>query len=280
MLRLLLILLLGTPFFSAGADPVSPPPRLLVFLLAGQSNMAGRAPVETIDQSPDPRLFVFHDDAWLAATEPLHRDKPRVAGVGPGLAFARALLPHLPPDVTIGLVPAAFGGTRIAWWARDFDGEGQRWPDGSTLYAHAVRETRRALRDGRLAGILWNQGESDIASARADGGTAYRDALVTLVAHLREDLAAPDVPFVAATLGPWQEAHAPGLNAVLLSLPSIVSRTAVVDTLAPSLKGNLRAKVDDPIHYDARSSRLLGEHYAEALRPLLQPEGNSSIRAR
>ncbi len=272
MLRLLVVLFAGAPLFTAGADPVSPPQRLLVFLLAGQSNMAGRAPVETIDQTPHPRLFVLHDDAWFAATEPLHRDKPRVAGVGPGLAFARALLPHLPPDVAIGFVPAAFGGTRIAWWARDFDGEGQRWPDGSTLYAHAVRQTRRALRDGSLAGILWNQGESDVASARADGGTAYRGALVNLIAHLREDLGAPDIPFVVSTLGPWQEADATEINAALLSLPSIVHRTAIVDTLAPALKESFRAKIDDPIHYDAPSSRLLGQHYAEALRPLLQLE--------
>jgi hypothetical protein len=263
--------LLATPVtLNAAQDAVAPSGRMVIFLLAGQSNMAGRAKVETVDLSPHPRIRVLHDDAWHPATEPLHRDKPRVAGVGPGLAFARALLPHLPPDVTIGLVPAAFGGTRIEWWARDFSGEGQRWPDGSTLYAHALRQTRTALRHGELGGILWNQGESNIASARADGGAAYRSALVNLIAHLRADLGVADAPFVAATLGPWQETAAVDLHAALRSLPEHVRNSAVVNTLAPGIKEHLKAKTDDPSHYDAPSARLLGELYAEALLPLLK----------
>lgn len=258
------------PSHGLAQAPVDPPARLWVFLLAGQSNMAGRATTEEIDVTPNPRILVLHDESWFPATEPLHRDKPRVAGVGPGLAFARAILPHLPPDVAIGLVPAAYGGTRIEWWARDFSGEGQRWPDGATLYAHAIRQTRIALRHGSLAGILWNQGESNIGSAHADEGLAYGTALTTLAAHLREDLGHPDAPFVAATLGPWQEARAGAINAVLRSVPGRIPKAASVNTLAPDVKDRLKAKVDDPSHYDAASARLLGELYAEAIRPLLK----------
>jgi len=268
MPRLFLVLvLLGSATFAA--DAPTPPQRLLIFLLAGQSNMAGRGPVEKADATPDPRILVLHDDAWHPATEPLHRDKPKVAGVGPGLAFARALLPHLPADVTIGLVPAAFGGTRIEWWAPDFSGEGQRWPDGSTLYTHALAQSRRAQKDGRLAGILWNQGESNLASTRADGGQRYHEDLIALVTRLRTDLGNPALPFVAATLGPWQETAGAHLNAVLLSLPRSLPHSAVVNTLAPGIKEQLRAKPDDPAHYDSASARLLGRLYADALLPLL-----------
>lgn len=269
MPRLFLVFaLLASPAFAA--DLPAAPQRLLIFLLAGQSNMAGRGPVEALDATPDPRILVLHDDAWRPATEPLHRDKPKVAGVGPGLAFARALLPHLPADVTIGLVPAAFGGTRIEWWAPDFGGEGQRWPDSATLYAHALAQTRRAQRDGRVAGILWNQGESNLASARADGGQRYRQELIALVARFRADLGDPALPFVAATLGPWQETPGAELHAVLLALPQTLPHSAVVNTLAPGIKERLRAKPDDPAHYDSASARLLGRLYAEALRPLLE----------
>lgn len=270
-LILTLVSLLSVLWLSSAGHASEPAPRkLMIFLLAGQSNMAGRGPVEALDQSADPRILVFRNGGWAPATEPLHNDKPKVAGVGPGLAFARALLPHLPADVSIGLIPAAFGGTRIEWWARDYRGNEQRWPDGSTLYANAVSLSRLAAKDGTLAGILWNQGESNVASARADGGEAYRRALAALVAHLREDLASPTLPFVAATLGPWQEQNAPEINAVLRAVPEFITHSAVVDTLASGLKEHLRAKVNDPIHYDSPSARLLGERYAAAMRPLLK----------
>ncbi len=279
MPRLLLVLaVLGSAAFAA--DTPTPPQRLLIFLLAGQSNMAGRGPVEADDATPDPRILVLRDDGWQPAIEPLHRDKPKIAGVGPGLAFARALLAHLPPDVNVGLIPAAFGGTRIEWWAPEFDGEGQRWPDGTTLYAHAIGQARRAQRDGRLAGILWNQGESNVASARADQGRRYQQELVALVTRMRVDLGDERIPFVAATLGPWQEAAAADLNTALLSLPQTLPASAVIDTLAPDVKGRLRAKPDDPIHYDSPSSRLLGSLYAEAILPLLQRERSPAAAGR
>ncbi|MDR2674249.1 MAG: sialate O-acetylesterase, partial [Opitutaceae bacterium] len=118
---------------------VTPPParRFYVFLLAGQSNMAGRGPVGEIDRAPDPRILAFDGPGrWIPAAEPLHNDK-RGTGVGPGLAFARALLPHLPPDASIGLIPAAFGGTSMAQWQKDYKGD-FRWPDGRTLFQLAT----------------------------------------------------------------------------------------------------------------------------------------------
>src|SRR5690348_16838983 len=63
-----------------------------IYLLMGQSNMAGRGKVEAEDQPNDPRLLVFdRDGKWATAAEPLHWDKPKIAGVGPGLAFAKAM---------------------------------------------------------------------------------------------------------------------------------------------------------------------------------------------
>lgn len=248
---------------------VTPPAReaLWIFVLAGQSNMAGRGVVETIDTTPDPRLLVWQrDGTWALATEPLHDDKPRVAGVGPGLAFARALLKQVPEGVSIGLVPVAFGGTRIGWWHRDYVGS-QRWAQGPTYYQHLLAATRAAVGQGDLKGILWNQGESDAGAARADGGAAYREQLFGLIRDLRADLGVPELPFVAATLGPWRADTSTEINDVFLSLPTEVPTTATVNTLEHA--ETLRAKVGDPSHYDSPSARKLGELYAEAMAPLL-----------
>lgn len=244
--------------------------RLWVFVLAGQSNMAGRGPVDAVDTTSHPRILKWQrDGTWAPAVEPLHDDKPRVAGVGPGLAFARALLAHVPDDVKIGLVPAAYGGSRIARWRRNYVGR-DRWEHGPTYYQHLVASAQAASRDGVLKAILWNQGESDASAAEADAGAAYRAELHTLIGHLREDLGKPDLPFVAATLGPWRADRSSAINRVILALPAEVPATAVVDTLA--VTPPLQAKPDDPSHYDSPSARRLGEHYAEALRPLLGPE--------
>lgn len=255
----------------ANEPGVAPPAadRFYVFLLTGQSNMAGRGVVEAEDRVGDPRILAWQPDGrWIVARDPLHIDKPNVVGVGPGLAFARALLPSLPEGAVIGLIPAAYGGSPISAWHKDYSGD-TRWDDGATYYQRALDAARDAARVGRLAGVLWNQGESDAGRARSDAGEGYLRSLGELIHHLRTDLNAPELPFVAATLGPWRAQNAREFNAAVLRLPERVPHTATVNTLAPSVVEQLRNKPNDPPHYDSPSARLLGRLYAEAIKPLL-----------
>ena len=100
-----------------------------VFLLMGQSNMAGRGKVDA-SQQPDPHIFSLGKDMnWEPAKDPLHFDK-KEAGVGPGLSFAREVVKS-DPTVTVGLVPAAVGGTSLDEWA-----------PGGKLYTNAVERAR------------------------------------------------------------------------------------------------------------------------------------------
>src|SRR5687767_14018933 len=51
-----------------------------LYLLIGQSNMAGRGAVEEADKKPLPRVFMFtKEKAWAPAVDPQHFDKP-IAG--------------------------------------------------------------------------------------------------------------------------------------------------------------------------------------------------------
>ena len=139
----------------AQEDVVEPPPpeRFHVFLLAGQSNMAGRGEVADEDRRGDPRILVRGADGhWRVAREPLHWDKPQAAGVGPGLAFARELLGTLPADAVVGLVPAAYGGTKIEAWQKGAPAD-VAWPNGRGLYEQAVESARAAARDGSLRAV-------------------------------------------------------------------------------------------------------------------------------
>ena len=221
---------------------VQPEPRD-IFLLIGQSNMAGRGQVEDQDEILHPRIFKQTEDRkWVPAIDPLHFDKPEITGVGLGSSFARAVA-NAESNAVIGLIPAAYGGSSL-----------DEWKPGSRHYTNAVERTRLALsKGGRLRAILWHQGESDLAPERM---ATYPQRFADLVARLRADLNAPDVPIIVGELFVGQPANGP-MNAMLNTLPKTVTRCATVSANDLTDKGN-------PAHFDSPSLRELGRRYAQA----------------
>ena len=87
-----------------------------IFLLIGQSNMAGRGAVGASDLVPHPRVFMLTRElAWVPAVDPMHFDKPERIGTGLGKTFG-AVLADADQAAVIGLVPAAFGGSALDEW--------------------------------------------------------------------------------------------------------------------------------------------------------------------
>ena len=83
-----------------------------LYLLAGQSNMAGRGKISSQDKVAHPRVFVLTKaNQWEPAVDPLHFDKS-VAGVGLGKTFGEVIA-DANPNVVIGLIPCAVGGSPI-----------------------------------------------------------------------------------------------------------------------------------------------------------------------
>lgn len=231
----------GTP---AGMD---------IFLLAGQSNMAGRAPVEAFDRLVWPNLVCLAvGGAWVPAVEPLHHDKTR-AGTGPGSTFGR-IVADAYPGRKIGLVPAACGGTSITVWQPG----AQHAQTGSHPYDDAVTQAKRAMADGRLRAILWIQGESDSTAERAP---LYHERLVALIAGLRRDLNADDIPFIIGRRpkyaqspdNPWRTMVDEAQRRAARELPRVHFVDMPVLTSLP-----------DGIHADAASVREMGRRLAEA----------------
>ena len=234
---------------------VPPKSEFSVYLLAGQSNMAGRGVVE--DQDTRPKLGVLcldKDNRWAPARDPMHFDKPDIAGVGPGLTFGRIMAGgDMDNRQFTGLVPCAFGGTPLS-----------RWEKGSDLYEAAVARTRAAMREGTLKGILWHQGETD--AQQRETAESYGDRLVRMVADLRADLGCGDAPFVAGRLGPFLKGnegtpHFGLVDSQLAALPDRIANAACVSAEGLTPK-------EDGLHFDAPSARELGRRYAEALRQL------------
>lgn len=222
-----------------------------IYLLMGQSNMAGRGKVDAASAPNNPRILAFNrDDRWIIASDPLHWDKPQVAGVGPGLAFAQAMAEGQ-PDISIGLIPCAVGGTPLS-----------RWQKGGDLYEAAVKRARTAAAAGTLAGVLWHQGESD---ANEKSAPTYQERLGQMLSDLRADLGIKDLPIVIGELGEFHVARngAPSqtINDALRAIAAAVPQVACVD--AKGLKDG-----GDNLHFDAASQREFGQRYAKAMRAL------------
>ena len=239
---------------------VEPPTTL--FLLAGQSNMAGRGVVEAEDRIPNVRVLTLTQDLeWQPAADPIHFDKPRSVGVGPGRSFGLALA-GADSSLRIGLVPTAVGGTPISAWepgARDAE-------TGTHPYDDGLARARVAMRGGhRFAAVLWHQGESDAHPAQS---LVYAERLRALIRRLRADLGDPTLPVLIGELGkfsgaPWSEAKErvdSAQRAVAASKPNVV--------FVPS--DGLRDK-GDTIHFDAASERELGRRFARAYQALQKP---------
>jgi len=215
-----------------------------IYLLIGQSNMAGRGVVEESDRQTDPRIWMFAESGeWKPAEEPIRYDKPAHAGVGPGLAFGRAMAKAL-PAAEIGLVNRAFGGTTVAQWKK-----------GGQLYNDAVSAAKAAAGQGTIRGILWHQGESDYRRMVKE---TYKAAMVELIANLRKDLGVPELPVVLGELGSYLQPTDPSpqvVNDVLHEISKEIPKVGIASSEGLKDKG-------DKLHFDTASQRIFGQRYA------------------
>lgn len=243
--------------FSEAASTENSKP-LHIFLLAGQSNMAGRGEVGDIDRTPHPREFVLDEnDEWVIATEPLHFDKPKIRGVGPGLAFAKEIVERN-PGVRSGLVPTAVGGSGIQTWTPG----GFHEQTGLYPWDDAVRRLHIAQNSGELKAILWHQGESD---SGLDSASSYEARLHDLIRRFRDAAGDERLPFIVGQLGQfkdWSDARQL-VNVAHENVPIHFERTRFVcsDGLT---------HIGDMSHFDAHSARELGRRYAESYADILQ----------
>ena len=257
----LLLLSLSSISLAEEAVAVKLPPKenFHLFLLVGQSNMAGRGKITDEDRQPHPRVLTLTKaDQWAPAIDPLHFDKP-VAGVGIGRTFGIEIA-EVNPNITIGLIPCAVGGSPISSW----EPGGYHSQTKSHPYDNAIKRAKQGLEVGVLKGILWHQGESDSHPGTAE---AYEQKLHALIVRLRQELNAPEAPFIAGQLGqfaerPWDESRKL-VDAAQRNLPEKISRTAFVSSEGLGHKG-------DEVHFSAEAYRELGRRYAAAFQKLTQ----------
>ncbi len=131
--------------------------------------------------------------------------------VGQGLHIAKKLLPFIPVNAGILLVPCCRGGS--AFTSGD-DGaftestgasaSSARWGVGKPLYQDFLFRTKAALSKNpknRLLAVVWMQGENDLA----DGSQQHSGLFTAMVQQFRADMAAYSAQCVGGSAGsvPW-----------------------------------------------------------------------------
>lgn len=218
---------------------------LNLYLLIGQSNMAGRAYYGVEDAAPIENVYLLNgSDEWESAKNPLNRystirKEMSMQRLGPGYSFALGMHEYAPAQ-RMGLIVNAKGGSAIKEWDRD-----------AHFYKEAMRRTKIAKKSGVLKGILWHQGETDFEDAN------YLAKLMVLIGNLREDLQQPNLPFVAGQINDIEL-----INAQIAALPKHVPMTGFV-----SSEGLIAV---DEWHFDINSVKLMGRRYAEQIQKLQQ----------
>lgn len=242
---------------STGGDEVSTggarTPVFHVFLLLGQSNMAGYPKAQAADKVEDPRVRVLGFDAcaetgreegkWDIASPPLHECWN--GAVGPGDHFAKVMIESLPEGDTIGLVPCAISGEKIETFAKN----------GGSKYSWILSRAQAAQAEGGVIdGILFHQGESNT------GDPNWPGKVKQLVTDLRADLGIGDVPFLAGELAPT--GNSANHNTLVNQLSSLIDNGFVVS--AQGLKVD-PADTQWNLHFDHDSVVTFGQRYAATM---------------
>jgi hypothetical protein len=227
-----------------------------VFILAGQSNMAGRGAIDFNPYNGDTitnrRIQTINQDGEIVmAKEPLHFYEPKMAGLDCGLSFARTLLSFTPADVTILLIPTAVGGSSIRKWIDDSVHR------GVPLWSNFKHKVKIANKYGTIKGILWHQGEAD---ANANGIPVYADNLKTLFTKMRKVTDEKRLPILMGELGYFSKTadeQFMKVNLVMHQYAKKDKRSVVVGAKGLAHKG-------DNLHFNSAGQRELGRRYAFA----------------
>ena len=166
-----------------------------IFVVAGQSNAAGRAK-DTIEDGPELGVHLLRNSGrWDLAAHPMGETTGAVhvghfenqsPGHTPWLHFGKILKREL--GVPIGFVLSAYGGAPLRWWNPEENG---------ALYRNMLEQLAEYEIHPRA--VLWYQGEADGFGDEPDVAS-YGDRFTAFVDHLRTDLRQPDLPILTVQL--------------------------------------------------------------------------------
>lgn len=257
---------------AASTLPEGVDPNFHIYLAFGQSNMEGNAAVIDANRVKDDRFKVMATvtcsnmgrtlGEWSVAVPPLFRC---YTGLSIADYFGKTMI-QLLPDVTVGVVPVAIGGTSIKifdkaqvaeylptaadWlqsYAKDYD---------NRPYDRMVEMAKKAQKDGVIKGIIFHQGETDGGYADWEKTVAkvYNDLITDL------DLDPEKVPFIAGEM--LENGSCAGMSDRVHKLPNYIKNCAVVSSAGAP--GNT-----DRLHFTNEGYQIMGKRYAELMATMI-----------
>ena len=199
-----LLILASLTYSLLSAIPPQPAQTVKIFLLGGQSNMAGQLKEYWVElnspyKDPFPAVPRWHNKAhkWIPLA-PTHR-------FGPEVAFGHSIMQAM-PDQQIRLIKYAINGTALYNdWKPN---EGPQYNGFMQAAQSALANLEAQQIPYEIAGMLWLQGESD---ANEQMGAAYEANLAAFIQKMRSEFKTPEMPFIIARVrnfyGKGEQAH-------------------------------------------------------------------------
>jgi len=221
-----------------------------VFIMAGQSNMAGRGVVEPMDTILNPRILSINKNGELIlAKEPLNLYEPNMKGLDCGVSFGNELLKHIPDSVSILIIPTAVGGSSIDQWV------GDSLHRGVKLLANFRQKVAIAKKYGKIKGVLWHQGESDAKELLVN---AYSKKLKVLFYSFRKTIKNKKLPIFTGEIGTFMAD-----NTFQIAINKSIVKNAEKDKHTFLIQTHDFTDKGDKLHFDSKSQRIMGERFAQ-----------------
>jgi hypothetical protein len=285
------------PLLERFMDPPVVDPNFFVFLGIGQSNMQGKAPIETRDLESNSnftdddwaryyKMNVVHESSrkvgkWATAKPPIVRPDTEL---GVTDYFGRYLVKGLDPQYKVGVVVLAVDGCSVRAFSKDESvcsaylkeakNAGATYVTnaaaqyGNYPYGKLVEMAKKAQQTGVIKGIIYHQGETDAAQ----DGDVWLARVYELYTNLINDLGLDmdKVPFIAGE--PVQASEGGACSAAIPwvdKIPAYFKQQSGKDiAYVVSSKGCTKISTD-VYHFSSDGYREMGKRYGQIMLPIL-----------
>ena len=198
-----------------------------------------------------------------------------MAGLKPEESFTPAVEAKFGKDNVI-VVKSAVGGQPIRRWDKSWKVTGSQNPKQiGDLYAKLIKAVKQKTEGEKLASVtyLWMQGEKD---AREQLGDLYTDSFKRMLAQVKADLAIEKLNFVIGRLSDFdltnaKYPHWTKLREIQVALAEADENAAWVDTDDLNDGLNRRGKeIKNDLHYSSEGYKVFGERLAEKAIALIE----------
>lgn len=271
--------LAGGLFMLASLANAAPDPNFHIYIAYGQSNMEGNATNfdKNIDGKEHPRVKMFATTSCSNLGRPtvgeMYPAVPPMFKCNQGLSVADWFGRHMAdslPDVTIGIIPVAVGGTSIRLFDPDdykaylstaeswLQSSAKAYGDDGNAMKRIIDVAKKAQEKGVIKGIIFHQGETDGGMGQGVWEGKVKKTYEYMLTQL--GLNAEETPFVAGEM--VDGGSCAGFSSRVRGLSNYIANFGVASSKGYGSKG-------DGLHFTVEGYRGMGLRYAQEMLKLV-----------